>query len=110
MTITVRKTVCKTCPWRKEFAHQLTIPTIEDMLKKGIISPCHQELEKYSGSTTQGVEIYASKAPQFKVCRGYVEARVSSGVPAKGVLWKHIYSEFNKGKLNPDVVVLEDIL
>ena len=74
MKVEIRSKICSTCPWKKENAHQLKKGVIKDMLRHGVISPCHQELEKVTGSCTEGVEIYAEKAEIFKVCKGYADA------------------------------------
>tara|TARA_R110000772_G_scaffold5454_5_gene19508 strand:+ start:266 stop:604 length:339 start_codon:yes stop_codon:yes gene_type:complete len=92
MEVEVRKSVCKTCPFRKESEWQITRETVNQMLKDGTISPCHQELEKYSGSRTSGVELYAEKTPIFKVCRGYVEATIH--LPKPQALWTKLNLEF----------------
>ena len=80
MKVKVRKSVCSSCPWKIENAHQLTKSTIKKMIDIEIISACHQEQAKTEGATkTTGVELYVAdmKAQDkaFCVCRGFQEAR-----------------------------------
>ena len=90
--------------------HQLTVPVIRQMVEVGTISPCHQELKKYSGSTTKGVELYAEFAPVFKVCRGFAEARRSLTHPH--AVWYHIEDQLTLRPLKQDVdlISVEEIL
>lgn len=110
MKVTVRKKVCSTCPFREENKHQIIVPAVRDMLDKGIISPCHQDLAKYSGSTTKGVEMYAQIAPEFQVCRGYAEMRKDVSHPHD--VWYHIEDLMERNPLKQDVKIakLKDIL
>jgi len=110
MKIEVRSKVCSTCPFRKKFAHQIIVPMVKKMLAETIVSPCHQELEKYSGSTTRGVEIYAQQAPIFKVCRGYTEARMLAHIKADTPLWLELYHEFFEHGYSNEVVNMKDVL
>ena len=111
MNIQICKTVCNTCPFRKENSHHLVKDTVKDMLEDGRISPCHQDLRKYEGCTeNSGVEIYAEIAPEFKVCRGYVEARLLAEIPSVTPIWKYLEAEFDKGDLCGDIVDLREIL
>ena len=111
MNVQICKTVCSTCPFRKENSHLLYLDTVRDMLKKDIISPCHQDLAKYDGCTENtGVEIYAEVAEAFKVCRGFVEARLLAEIPSVTPIWKYLEAEFDKGELCGDIVDLRDIL
>ena len=70
MKIECKKTMCNTCPWLKHTAGKLIPEMLKSMRESGAISPCHQELEKVTGSTTSGVEIYAKTVDTFVVCKG----------------------------------------
>lgn len=110
MEVEVRSKVCSTCPFRKKFAHQIIVGTVADMLINGTISPCHQELKHYTGSTTDGVELYAELAPVFKVCRGYTEARMLAHINADIPVWKKIYGQFFEHGYSDEVVNMKDVL
>ena len=110
MEVMVKNKVCSTCPFRKKNAHKLKLEMIEDMIKTGTISPCHQELVKYSGSEDSGVEIYAKEAPVFKVCRGYVESRILGDVISKDPLWVMLNHKFEQDGYSDVVVNMKDIV
>lgn len=94
MQVTVRNTVCSSCPFRVGNSHTLIPEMVEHMVKTGTISPCHRELKQYSGSENSGVEVYAKHAPVFKVCRGYVESRMLGNILAQDMLWAMLHSRF----------------
>ena len=102
MVVKTRERVCKTCPWRLENSHQLEIQNIRHMVHEGIISPCHQELEKVTGSPYTGVEKYAEQVPVFQVCRGFVIARASCTIPYVKPIWQLLVEEL---KFNDDPLV-----
>lgn len=106
--IQICKTVCSTCPFRSNNSHLLYLDDVKDMLVRGTISPCHQDLAKYDGCTeNSGVEIYAKVAKEFKVCRGFVEARLLAEIPSVTPVWKYLEAEFDKGDLCSDIVDLQ---
>ena len=110
MKITVRKSVCKNCPWKRENAHQLNKEMIDEMIVKGTISPCHMEMVKYTGCENKGVEFYARVSPEFMVCRGFAEARKHLTHPHD--VWYHIEDlmQINPLKKKPDLVSLYEVL
>lgn len=110
MTIHVRKEVCSTCPWRTENGHQLEIDTIRRMMLDGTISPCHQELEKVTGSCTTGVEEYAAKVRTFKVCRGLAIAREKLMPFTDSGLWNDLNEEVEDAEGEPDLVAMKDVI
>lgn len=104
MKVQTRSKVCKTCPWREENQHQLEIQNVRKIIRDGIISPCHQELEEITGSPYEGVEKYAAEVDVFKVCRGIVVARSKYNIPKVVPIWAKLDSSY---KFNDDPPVAD---
>lgn len=114
MKIEVCESVCKACPFRKENSHHLNKSDVQHLIYRNIVSPCHMDMVKYTGSKNRGIEKYAEVAPSFKVCRGIALARVRYEFPHVSAVWHHIEEQL---QLHPhpddetiELVRLEDIL
>ena len=83
MKFKIRETVCPNCPWLLKNKHQLHKSTIISMVANGVVSACHMEQEKITGSPTEGVEDYAQHCKEneksFTICKGFAIARARAG-------------------------------
>ena len=90
MNITVCEKVCENCPFRRENSYHLNKKQVQYLIQNNIVSPCHMDMVKYTGSENKGVEIYAKVAPEFKVCRGLALARIKDGFSHDSDVWYHV--------------------
>jgi len=81
------------------------------MIDNNIVSPCHMDMVKYTGVENSGVEYYAQVAPEFRVCRGMVEARILADlIPKDNALWTYLEGQFYADEPHGDIVDLKELL
>lgn len=72
---------------------------LAEIVRDGVIFPCHLQLKAVTGSENTGVEEYAAHKDKFKVCRGYVESMYISGMHKNNPIWKNLFAMLD-GKIN----------
>lgn len=60
--------ICKTCGFSKKGTKDTLYADIYKIIEAGVVFPCHEYLQKHTGSENTGVE----KLDKIEVCRGYV--------------------------------------
>lgn len=77
--ISICNKTCIECGFLKCSKKGVLTPDFIQIANRQILFPCHMELKKVSGSENTGVE----QMKDIKVCRGYIESFVKSGIKAK---------------------------
>lgn len=108
MNIQVRKKVCRDCPWKRANKSHLDTSTLVDRIKKGVVSPCHMEMMKFTGVANKGVEYYSKVSPVFVVCKGL--ANVVNDIEHEQPIWGYIGSLMNELPKENDLMSLKEVL
>ena len=102
-TITVCKKICKECAFNGSTKDTLYANTF-NIIKEGIVFPCHMYLKSQTGNESYGVETLK----EVKICRGYVAfmkkyglvSAIASNYPNRVALWKELMSEIDDSELD----------
>ncbi len=100
--IEVCKKICNECGFTGATSDTL-YADFYNILKSGIIFPCHKYLKSQTGSESYGVE----KLTTIKVCRGYVAfakkysaiSAVISKYPSLSPIWKDLLNDIQDEEL-----------
>ena len=101
--IEVCKKICNTCGFTGSTSDTL-YAVFYDILKKGVLFPCHNYLYSQTGSESYGVE----KLTTVKVCRGYVAFvkkygvinAIASNYPSLVPVWKELLDDIKDEELD----------
>ena len=103
LNITVCNKVCSTCGFTGATKDTL-YADFYDILKRGVVFPCHKYLHSQTGSESQCVE----KLTTVKVCRGYVAfvkkynaiSLIASNYPSLVPVWKELLDDIQDEELD----------
>ena len=103
LNITVCSKVCSSCGFTGATKDTL-YADFYDILKRGVLFPCHKYLHSQTGSESYGVE----KLTTVKVCRGYVAfvkkygviAGIASNYPSLVPVWRELLEDIQDEELN----------
>ncbi len=106
--------VCHECGFLNDSQHGVLKEDLGllDIIKDGILFPCHLQLKAVTGSENEGVEQYVEETNTFKVCRGYVESMYISENGAEfadNPIWKKLFNDV-KGNINPKVMTISETI
>ena len=101
--IEVCKKICNKCSFNGSTSDTL-YADFYDILKRGVVFPCHKYLHSQTGSESYGVE----KLTTVKVCRGYVAfvkkynmiSAIASNYPSLVPVWKELLDDIQDEELN----------
>lgn len=101
--IEVCKKICNECGFSGSTSDTL-YADFYDILKRGVLFPCHKYLQSQTGSESYGVE----KLTTIKVCRGYVAfvrkygviAGIASNYPSLVPVWKELLDDIQDEELD----------
>lgn len=100
--IEVCKKICNECGFNGSTRDTL-YADFYDILKRGVLFPCHKYLHSQTGSESYGVE----KLTTVKVCRGYVAfvkkynliSAIASNYPSAVPVWKELLDDIQDEEL-----------
>ena len=101
--IEVCKKICNACGFTGATSDTL-YADFYDILKRGVVFPCHKYLKSQTGSESYGVE----KLTTVKVCRGYVAfvkkygviSAIASNYPSLVPIWKELLDDIQDEELD----------
>ena len=101
--IEVCKKICNECGFTGATSDTL-YADFYDILKRGVVFPCHKYLHSQTGSESYGVE----KLTTVKVCRGYVAFvkkygvinAIASNYPSLVPVWKELLDDIQDEELD----------
>ena len=101
--IEVCKKICNACGFTGSTSDTL-YADFYDILKRGVVFPCHKYLQSQTGSESYGVE----KLTTVKVCRGYVAFvkkygvinAIASNYPSLVPIWKELLDDIQDEELD----------
>ena len=101
--IEVCKKICNECGFTGSTSDTL-YADFYNILKRGIVFPCHKYLHSQTGSESYGVE----KLHTVKVCRGYVAfvkkynviSAIASNYPSLVPIWKELLDDIRDEELD----------
>ena len=101
--IEVCKKICNECGFTGATSDTL-YADFYDILKRGVLFPCHKYLQSQTGSENCGVE----KLTTIKVCRGYVAlvkkynviSAIASKYPSLVPVWKELLDDIQDKELD----------
>ena len=101
--IEVCKKICNECGFNGSTTDTL-YADFYDILKRGVVFPCHKYLKSQTGSESYGVE----KLTTVKVCRGYVAfvkkygviSAIASNYPSLVPIWKELLDDIQDEELD----------
>lgn len=101
--LTVCNKVCSSCGFTGATKDTL-YADFYDILKRGVVFPCHKYLHSQTGSESYGVE----KLTTVKVCRGYVAfvkkynaiSAIASNYPSLVPVWKELLDDIQDEELD----------
>lgn len=109
--IEVCKKICNKCGFTGATKDTL-YADFYDILKRGVLFPCHKYLRSQTGSESYGVE----KLTTIKVCRGYVAfvkkysviSAIVSNYPSLVPVWKELLDDIQDEELD-SILSLEQL-
>ena len=109
--IEVCKKICNACGFTGSTSDTL-YADFYDILKRGVVFPCHKYLYSQTGSESYGVE----KLTTVKVCRGYVAFvkkygvinAIASNYPSLVPVWKELLDDIQDEELD-SILSLEQL-
>ena len=101
--IEVCKKICNECGFTGATSDTL-YADFYDILKRGVVFPCHKYLKSQTGSESYGVE----KLTTVRVCRGYVAFvkkygvinAIASNYPSLVPIWKELLDDIQDEELD----------
>ena len=109
--IEVCKKICNECGFTGSTSDTL-YADFYDILKRGVLFPCHKYLKSQTGSESYGVE----KLTTVKVCRGYVAFvkkygvinAIASNYPSLVPVWRELLEDIQDEELD-SILSLEQL-
>ena len=97
MKVNCCKKICNTCGFTKNGTNNTLYAEAIDIIKQGVIFPCHEYLQSKTGSENTGTETLK----EIKVCRGYV-AYMKINRPELSLftpIWDKLFNEIRVDEL-----------
>ena len=109
--VEVCKKICNECGFTGATSDTL-YADFYNILKRGVVFPCHKYLKSQTGSESYGVE----KLATIKVCRGYVAfvkkynaiSAIASNYPSLVPVWKELLEDIQDEELD-SILSLEQL-
>ena len=69
---------------------------LNEIIDNQILFPCHKHLVAYNGFENQGAEEMVAETGKLKVCTGFVQSLVKSGIKPKNRAMAYLMSTIDK--------------